>query len=188
MSDKEAAWSGAMRAARLGDSRAYESFLKDLAASQRRIVGWYALRLGLNAGNLEDVVQEILLAVHAKRHHWDDRRPLVPWVNAIARYKMIDATRQMRRDARCRIHLADEEWAAIFADEQMPGDRSGADMERLLSTLPSGQQSITRAIGIEGESPREVALRLGMSEGAVRVAFHRSLKKLMALAGESTKR
>lgn len=175
-----------MRAARRGDARGYEAFLQDLAIRLRRITRRHMLRLGLSAANIEDVVQEILLAVHNKRHHWDEQRPLIPWLNAIARYKMIDATRRMRRDARHRIHLADDEWEAIFAEQPLPEERRGREVERLLSSLPRGQQTVTRALGLEGQSPRDVARRLGMSESAVRVAFHRALKRLMLLAEEGS--
>jgi RNA polymerase sigma-70 factor (ECF subfamily) len=60
------------------------------------------------------------------------------------------------------------------------------DVERHISELPKVEQAAVRAIGLEGMSVRETAARLGSSEGAVRVAFHRSIRKLLAAAkGES---
>lgn len=171
-----------MRLERQGDAETYESFLKDFADSVRRIVAAQFRRLNLGAADVEDVVQEILIAVHAKRSLWRVDRPLLPWLNAVTRYKMIDAARRIRRDGRLRIDLTDYEWANLFADDDRASDRLAGDVERLISDLPAGQQSVVRAVGIDGDSAREAAARLGLSEGAVRVAFHRSLKRLAAAA------
>jgi RNA polymerase sigma-70 factor (ECF subfamily) len=182
MDPRDDVWAQAMRAERSGDSVAYERFLRDFAASMRRVVGMHFRRLGLGGDETEDVVQEVLIAVHTKRAQWDEARPLRPWLNAIARYKMIDAIRRLRRDRGSRVNLSDEEWSAMLAAAETDGDRDAADVERLIAKLPAGQQSVVRAVGIEGASHREAADRLGTSEGAVRVAFHRSLKTLMAAA------
>ena len=51
----------------------------------------------------------------------------------------------------------------------------------MLATLTERQRHIVEAISIEGRSARDVGVRLGMSEGAVRVALHRALKALAAV-------
>ena len=182
MDMRELSWATAMRAERLGDCTAYERFLKDFSISLRRIVGVHLRQLGLNAAETEDVVQEVLIAVHSRRQQWDPSRPLKPWLNAIARYKMIDAARRLRRDMRLRIELTDDEWSNLFGATVADSADNAADVEKLISDLPAAQQTVARAIGLDGASPRETAARLGTSEGAVRVAFHRALKTLMATA------
>ncbi len=171
-----------MRAERLGDSAAYEAFLRDLAVSLRRIVALQLRQMRFSVSETEDVVQEVLIAVHSRRDQWNADRPLRPWLNAITRYKIIDAGRRLRRHARGRIDFTEEEWAAVFATDEVDFDHNVADMEKLISELPRSEQAAVRALGLEGASAREAAERLGSSEGAVRVAFHRSLKKLMAAA------
>jgi RNA polymerase sigma-70 factor (ECF subfamily) len=52
------------------------------------------------------------------------------------------------------------------------------DSRRLLASLPERQRTIVQEISLEGHSAADVATRLGMSEGAVRVALHRALKAL----------
>lgn len=173
-----------MRAERLGNSAAYEAFLKDFAISLRRIVAIHLRRMSFSAAETEDVVQEVLIAVHGRREQWNPQRPIRPWLNAITRYKIIDAGRRLRRDARGRLDLTEEEWAGVFSADAGDSDRNATDMERLIADLPRSEQAAVRALGIEGASAREAAERLGSSEGAVRVAFHRSLKKLMAAAKE----
>lgn len=180
--EQEHAWATAMRNERSGDRSAYEQFLRELSAHLRRTVRYRLRAFGLNAAEAEDVVQDALIAIHTRRDQWDPARPLLPWLNAIARYKLIDSARRLRKEARGRVDLDDEQWADLQAFDQDATDASGVDVERLLSELPPGQQSVARAIGLDGASPREAAATLGMKEGAVRVAFHRALKSLIAMA------
>lgn len=173
-----------MRCERRGDSAAYEAFLSDFAISVRRVVDMQLRRMRFSASETEDVVQDVLIAVHSRRDQWDTQRPLLPWLNAITRYKIIDAGRRLRRDAHMRIDLSEEDWSRMFIADDIDFERNRADVEKLISDLPRSEQAAVRAIGLEGASPEEAAERLGSSEGAVRVAFHRSLKKLMAAAKE----
>lgn len=172
-----------MLAERRGDAVAYEAFLRDFAASMRRIVAMRLRRLGLGVDEVEDVVQEVLIAVHSRRGQWDAARPLLPWLNAIARYKTVDAMRRARREALGRVDLSDDEWATMFVASDGRDEQGAMDVERLISELPAGQQAAVRTIGIDGASYREAADILGSNEGSIRVAFHRALKKLMAAAG-----
>lgn len=181
MDSREIRWSQALRLERQGERESYESFLKDFADSVRRIVKMRFRLLNLSPADAEDVVQEVLIAVHSKRRHWTDDRPLLPWLNAVTRYKLIDAVRRLRRDALRRCDLTDYEWANLFAADDPALHRDACDVDRLIDQLPTGQQSVVRALGVDGDTPKEAAVRLGISEGAVRVAFHRSLKRLAAM-------
>lgn len=181
---REQAWADAMRQERSGDRRAYEHFLQELAAYLRRIVRYRLRHWGLNPVEAEDVVQEVLLAVHARRDQWNSERPLMPWVDAIARYKTVDAVRRLRQESMGRVDLSDQEWSVLAGgdDDVTQTPMARRDIEQLISELPPGQQSVVRAIGLGGASHQEAAAQLGVKEGAVRVAFHRALKKLMAVA------
>ena len=130
------------------------------------------MRLGPE--DVEDVVQETLLAVHLKRHTWDERQPLFPWVYAIARNKLIDNLRRRGRQA----HLPIDDIGESLAVSELPAEMNGVDAERVIARLKGRQREIVVAISIEGASARQVAQRLGMTEGAVRVALHRALKSL----------
>lgn len=166
--------SALMRAANGGDADAYRHLLTALAARLRGIVRKRLERINRGPEDIEDIVQETLLAVHLKRHTWDETAPLEPWVRAIAHHKMIDALR--RRGFRDHVNIediSDELKFAPTSDLSAPGDCA-----RLLKTLPARQRQIIEAIAIEGRSAREVAQAFGSTEGAVRVALHRSLKAL----------
>src|SRR3954468_15704625 len=77
-----------LRAAIAGDERAYTAFLEGVAALIRGFAQKRIVRGGIDS---EDIVQETLLAIHVKRHTWISEAPVLPWVYAIAKYKLIDA-------------------------------------------------------------------------------------------------
>jgi RNA polymerase sigma-70 factor, ECF subfamily len=163
-----------MRAAGRGDANAYGCLLRELAPVLRGVAGRGFARYGLGSEDVEDVVQETLLALHLKRHTWDARQPLLPWVRAIAQNKLVDSLRRRGR----RLHVPLDDLSETLADDApMPGGHA-VDAERMLARLEGRQRAIVQAISIEGASARQVADRLGMTEGAVRVALHRALKSL----------
>ena len=183
METREESWAEAMRAERRGDAAAYRRLLDEIAGVLRRIIRARLARLGLNGSNTEDLIQEVLIGLHTKRHTWDESRPFLPWLHAILRYKLTDATRQWRREAR---YLSDQpldDWAEIFAAPEEDPDRALVDVERHVEALPESQREVVRALALDGASVRETAQRLGRSEGAVRVTLHRALARLAAAAG-----
>jgi RNA polymerase sigma-70 factor (ECF subfamily) len=178
MIDREHDWALLMQAARQGDRKAYERLLADVAEAARVIVRRRLARLGLSTSEAEDVVQEVLLGIHTKRDTWDESRPFLPWVHAVARHKITDAARRLRRHARLHVEIPIEDWPGQLPAQE--NDRNLLDLERLLAILPARQQSIVQALTFEGACVRGVAARFAMSEGAVRVAFHRALVRLAA--------
>lgn len=165
-----------MRAAMDGDQAAYRSLLVSLAHALRSTVRRGFARAGLAADEVEDVVQETLLAVHLKRHTWRRDETIGPWITAIARNKLVDALRRRGRRAQVPIEEVVEELCEEHPDAEL--DRR--DVDHVLGQLNGRQQDIVRWVSIEGYSIRQVAERLEMTEGAVRVALHRSLKSLAA--------
>ncbi len=170
---------GLMRAAMSGDAAAYNRLLTSLAPAIRSVARRGLARAGLAVEEAEDVVQETLLAIHLKRHTWDPSMPLGPWVRAIARNKMIDAMR--RRGRRDHVPI-DDVIDTLAADAGEPTPLPGR-LDAHLQSLPDRQQSVVRAISLDGASIRETATKLNMSEGAVRVALHRGLAALSVKFG-----
>ena len=178
----EARWAEAMRAERRGDAAAYERLLKEVAVMLRRLVHSRLARFGLRVDETEDVVQEILIGLHGKRHTWDDTRPIMPWLYTITRYKFIDTARRLRREAARHVDITMEEMAEIFAAPSEGADRTMRDIDRHLTDLPSSQRQVVQALGVDGATVRATAERLHTSEGSVRVLYHRALKRLMTKA------
>ena len=176
MGKLEAYCSGLMRRANRGDSAAYHLLLRQLASVLRRSASHSGSRCAPE--DIEDAIQETLLALHLKRHAWDESRPLLPWLRAILKNKLTDAIR--RRGGR--LHLSIDDVAETLADAPIP-IASRLDTELVLTTLKGRQRDVVMSISIEGRSVRQVAARLGMSEGAVRVCLHRALKDMARTFG-----
>jgi RNA polymerase sigma-70 factor, ECF subfamily len=179
--EREQRWAEAMRAERRGEAVAYEHMLKEVANTLRRSLAPRLVRVGLGAHEAEDLVQEILIGLHGKRHTWDPARPFLPWLHTITRYKLIDFMRHRRGDTRRRVDLALEDWLEIECSTH-EANRSMWEMDRHLAVLPVSQRKIVRAIAVEGASVRNVARGLATSEGAVRMTLHRAIRRLLAAA------
>jgi RNA polymerase sigma-70 factor (ECF subfamily) len=163
-----------MRAANAGDTMAYNRLLHDLTRVLRGQVRRALMRAGQGHADPEDIVQEILLAVHLKRNTWRPHEPFGPWIRAIARYKTIDA---MRRRG-WRTYLPLDDFAETLAAEESQPQLSSRDLNRHLERLPPGQRDVVEAIAVSGFSIAETASRLQTTPGAVRVALHRGLAAL----------
>lgn len=162
-----------------GDRAAYRAFLDALTALLRGYVRRQLLRAGHGDNEAEDIVQDVLVAIHERRHTYDREIPVTAWVHAIARYKVIDFLRSRN---------ATRQHVSMEAAENCVGD-DGAWMEvslvlrRLLSLLPDRVRKSIELTKLHGLSVSETAAQLGMSESAVKVNVHRGIKSLLRLVG-----
>jgi RNA polymerase sigma-70 factor (ECF subfamily) len=161
-----------MLAALEGDSRAYRALLGDL---RLRLAGFFTRRLGAQPSEADDLVQETLIAIHTRRGTYDPSQALLPWVYAIARYKLIDHYRRRRRRFEASLETAESELVAADASAAAEARR---DVDVALSHLSERASALIRTLKLEGASVEEAAGRFGMSPGAVKVASHRALKTL----------
>jgi RNA polymerase sigma-70 factor (ECF subfamily) len=159
-----------------GDSAAYHAFLKELSAHLRAFL---RKRLARLPDEVEDLVQETLLAVHNQRHTYESEQPLTAWVHAIARYKLVDLWR--RRAGREAMHDTLDDELAVFAGNDTDAADARRDVAKLLARLPERQRLPIQYMKLEGLSVTETARATGMSESAVKVGVHRGLKALAAM-------
>jgi RNA polymerase sigma-70 factor (ECF subfamily) len=160
-----------------GDKQAYHRFLVGVTPYLRAMARRRCEQFGAPASEAEDVLQEVLLAIHLKRGTWDVDRPIGPWLTTIVRNKLIDSLRRRGR----RVNVPIEDFVDILEASDDTGDTDRMDAEQLLERLGDPQRDIVRSISLQGAGVRETAARLNMTEGAVRVALHRALKTLAAL-------
>lgn len=158
-----------------GDAAAYRAFLDALAAHLRSFLRW---RLARVPHEVEDLVQETLLAVHNQRHTYDAAQPVTAWARAIARYKLIDLLRRRSRTDLLNEPLDEND--SLFASSDHDAAEASYDMAKLLRQLPERQRLPIQYVKIEGQSVSDTARRIGMSESAVKVGIHRGLKALAA--------
>jgi len=163
-----------------GDASSYHFFLNELATHLR---SFFRKRLSRLPEEVEDLVQELLLAIHNQRHTYDAKLPLTAWVHAIARYKLIDLLRRRSRSDLLNDSL--EEGEELFAAPDSEAAEARYDIAKLLDQLPDRQRLPIQYVKIEGASVADTAARTGMSVSAVKVGIHRGLKALASKIGSN---
>jgi len=158
-----------------GDDAAYQAFLKRLSAYLR---AYFRRRLGGFPDEVEDLLQESLLAIHNKRHTYDAAQPLTAWAHAIARHKMVDLLR--RRGMRESLHVPLDEESDLLIEAEDDAGNARHDVMALLAQLPERQRLLIKHMKLDGLSVQETARLAGMSESAVKVSVHRGLRMLAA--------
>lgn len=180
MNDFESAIHPLWLKADAGDERSYAQVLGLIASRLRQ---FYGRRLQGKPSEVEDLVQETLLALHLKRQTYDSEIPLSAWVFAIARYKLIDMWRKHGRQGALHDSIDDLDESqvpvAVARDEG-----AGQDLETLLDVLPAAQRSAIWLTKVEGLSLQEASDKTGVSVAALKVQVHRGLKQLALLVAK----
>jgi len=177
-------WAALMRAAQQGDAAAYAQLLREVAPAVRSMVG---RRWGRGA-EVEDLVQEVLLSIHAVRHTYDPARPFLPWLMAIVRHRIADGARRHARKAANEVTI-DVLSETFLVDATNPGDDRGADTDALhkaIAGLPPGQRQAIELLKVREMSLKEASAASGLSIVALKVAVHRAIKTLRSKLDERT--
>src|ERR1700722_14964709 len=169
-------WTGLMRSAMSGDDAAYFRLLKAVTPVLRAAARRGLARAGQPIDQSEDIVQDILLAVHLKRQTWDVNAPFAPWLFAIARNKLIDALRRRGR----RVFVNIDDFAETIPSEPVAEVVPASEVAAQLQALPVRQREVLQSIAVDNASIKDTAAKFAISEGAVRVALHRGLTSLTA--------
>ncbi len=160
-----------------GEEAAHRAFLTEAAASLR---GFFRNRLRNAPEDAEDLVQETLLALHTRRDTYDPQYPLTAWMYAIARYRLIDHVRRVRRRG---VHNSIDDHDIGEADPEYEASDARRDVSTLLERLPAKQRAAIRLVKIEEKSVKEAAALTGFSESDIKISVHRGLKTLSRLLG-----
>jgi RNA polymerase sigma factor (sigma-70 family) len=169
---------GLMQRVQEGQSSAYAELLTEITPLLRREIR--RRRRFLQPQDIEDLVQEVLLSLHAVRATYDPARPFLPWLMAIAHNRMVDSVRkQVRRSAN---EVTVEELPETFSDDatNVPGEAYG-DAEALrqaMQSLPHGQRTAIELVKMREMSLKEASAASGMSVPALKVAVHRGIGAL----------
>lgn len=178
-------WSILMAHAQAGDQDAYRRLLEEIAPYVRSLV----VRSQREPADIEDVVQEVLLTVHAVRHTYDPTRPFGPWLAAIASRRITDRLRRHGRTVAREVPLDDED--ETFAAPQANYEERASDdraLQAAIERLPAGQRDAIRLLKLQEMSLKEAASATGMSVAALKVATHRAMKSLRRMFMQSDDR
>jgi RNA polymerase sigma factor (sigma-70 family) len=163
-------WSGLMEAAQNGHGGAYRRLLGETSEWLKR---YFERRLP--PGEVDDAVQETLLAIHRRRHTYDPQYPFAPWLAAIAKNKWVDQLRGLARRS------ADELPDAIAIGDHEAAVISSSVLASLLEQLRPAQARAILLVKVQGYSIDEASAQTGLSPSAVKMNIHRGLARLTAL-------
>jgi RNA polymerase sigma-70 factor (ECF subfamily) len=177
--EREAVYREWMAAAQRGDSAAYERLLTELLPLLRSFVRGRIPE----PSAVEDVVQNVLLAVHRARHTYRAERRFSPWMRAVARNAVTDYLRSRQRRLRRELPLDAAEPVAAEADPGPQADLS-PEVREALAKLPAAQREAVELIQLRGLSVAEAAAKAGVKPGALKVRAHRGYRALRLLLGK----
>ncbi|MDX6744425.1 sigma-70 family RNA polymerase sigma factor [Actinocorallia sp. A-T 12471] len=150
------------------------------------VVRYCRARLGRVSGQYhaaDDVAQEVCIAVlSALPRYRDMGRPFASFVFGIAAHKIADALRAAIRTAVPTEDLPDGPDERPGPEETVVRYLEAAQAREMLGRLPAQQRELVLLRVVRGLSAEETGTVLGMSAGAVRVAQHRALARLRAMA------
>jgi RNA polymerase sigma factor (sigma-70 family) len=173
---REERWRQQMRAAQDGDKSAYHALLTDIMPLLRAIVqgAWRSPQ------DVEDIVQDVLLSLHAVRHTYDPSRPFVPWLVTIARRRIADAAR--RSSSRSAHETTVDVLPETFSGDETKNEQQGSDdqatIRHALAGLSGRQREAVELLKLQGLSLNEAAAITGKSVSALKTNVHRALKAL----------
>lgn len=184
--DDGARWSRLMVQAQDGDAQAYQRLLSELVPWLRTLARRHLAHSP--AHELEDAVQEVLLAVHGIRHTYERGRPFKPWLATIASRRLVDLYRRQAHRRRHEQAALDQERELADAFEAGTSDplaeaerESGARRVReAVEALPPRQREALELLRLRELSLREASAASRQPEGALKVAAHRAMKSLRA--------
>ncbi|MBS1970448.1 MAG: sigma-70 family RNA polymerase sigma factor [Bdellovibrionales bacterium] len=184
-SQDEAELSRLMRSSQKGDAGDYRQLLLRIRSMLAKYIDNAFARFGFGTGSSqEDVLQEVLLAIHVKRHTYDPEQFFLPWMYAIARYKIIDYIRKNKAFS-----------SALDIEEELEHIESMAsldltaevDLEKLLEILSDKQRNVLKLVKLEGLSVEEAADKTGYTVSDVKVTIHRAMKTLQEKVKEDAR-
>lgn len=168
--DNESAFKQLTTMAQAGDSVAYRELLGGLYSFLRN----YLKRRIFEQNEIEEVVQEVLMAVHKSLHTYDSQRPFMGWFMSIVEYKVTDYIRaQQKQKANVTLESIAEVLKSVAADSDLK-----LDIEKAISNLSHNEKSVLTELKLKGHSVMEVAKALKLSESNVKVIAHRAYVNL----------
>lgn len=176
VSDKYAELRMLLDAGLSGDTSSYNRFLQGITPIMRRVAC-----KKLSAADAEDTLQEILISIHRARHTYDGERPIMPWLMAIAQFRINDALRKAYAGSN-RISVNIDDLSEILADVTEPPTENES-LDEMLQNVPERERRILTMMHAEGYTAKETGKHLGMNESAVKVAAHRAMKKIRETFG-----
>jgi RNA polymerase sigma-70 factor (ECF subfamily) len=175
---KEKELKALMRDGRMGNEGAYSRLFEELQPIVRRMARrqWASA----SASDHDDLLQEVLLKIHAARGTYDPDRPFMPWLKTIVMNQTIDFIRKQRRQRTLSSLSGDA--ASDIVDEAAGSAfnryETATTVRKVVSALPPRQRSAIELLKLRELSVGEAAVLTGLSASALKDSVHRALISL----------
>lgn len=137
-----------------------------------------ALRITFDRAEAEDVVQDTMIRVWNKREEWTQFGSIEAYCLTVAKNLAID--RSQKKEAQ-NVELTpemEEESEISGPYDQLVNNERMSIIHRLINELPEKQRLIMQLRDIEGESYKEIAKILNLTEEQVKVNLFRARQKV----------
>jgi RNA polymerase sigma-70 factor (ECF subfamily) len=158
-----------MERARSGDREAFRALFEEIGPLITRFL---RRRMG-DRSEIEDVCQEVAIAVYRSRHTYDSTRPFEPWLFAIVRKVSFEHLRRSRRQTGSEVQT--DKLEEVRADA---GASLAVELRQALERLPPAQIEALNLTKVLGLSVEEASRRAGTSVGSMKVRVHRAYEAL----------
>lgn len=137
-----------------------------------------ALRITFDRAEAEDVVQDTMIRVWNKREEWTQFGSIEAYCLTVAKNLAMD--RSQKKEAQ-NVELTpemEEESEISGPYDQLVNNERMSIIHRLINELPEKQRLIMQLRDIEGESYKEIAKILNLTEEQVKVNLFRARQKV----------
>jgi RNA polymerase sigma-70 factor, ECF subfamily len=181
--EEDARWRGWLTAAQGGDRLAYATLLA-------AVLPWLRARAHArwrqaNTAEVEDIVQETLLALHRSLALYDPSRPVAPFLYGILKLRGAEVRRQRHRHTSRETFLDDlPVTSSVLATKA--SQETAMDVQAVttaLHALSARDREILEMLKLHEMSLREASAVTGMSIAALKVATFRAMQRLRRLMG-----
>ena len=145
-----------------------------LVTSRAKFLGYIRKRIA-NPDLAEDILQDCFVIAVQAAPQIDDNESLVRWFYRILQNAIIDAYRRKAAEVNRRFNYAAEAEQSVEPEDQ---EAICQCISELIPTLKPEYAEVTKAIELDGESPENVAKRLGISRNNLKVRSHRARQAL----------
>lgn len=175
LSENETKFKQLINKAQDGDKASYTELLQGLNSFLRS----YIRKRIFDQNEIDEVVQEILVAVHKSLHTYDAEKSFMGWFLAIAEYKIVDYIRSLKkRSGSVDLNSISNFLALSNSDSDLK-----IDIEKAINSLSSREKNVLTLIKVDGQSINEVAKQLNLTEANVKVIAHRAYLNIKTYLG-----
>ena len=137
-----------------------------------------ALRITFDRAEAEDVVQDTMIRVWNKREEWTQFGSIEAYCLTVAKNLAIDRSQKKEaQNVELTPEMEEESEISVPYDQLVNNERMSI-IHRLINELPEKQRLIMQLRDIEGESYKEIAKILNLTEEQVKVNLFRARQKV----------